>query len=59
MLITIFSMRSSIQTYYNTTEPIGLRLSGVMTFFFSIYYFQYHFTRIADWKRTGVLRPQG
>ena len=39
-------------------EPINLRLSGVMTFFFNILYFQYHFTRIAEWKRTGMLSPQ-
>jgi hypothetical protein len=42
-------------TYFNTVEPIALRLSGVMTFFFGILYLQYHMTRIADWKRTGVL----
>ncbi len=53
----IFGMRTSIERYYNTTEPINLRLSQVMTFFFSVFYFQYHFTRIADWKRSGVLQP--
>lgn len=57
-LIGIFQMRSSIENYYNTIEPINLRLSGVMTFFFAVYYFQYHFTRIANWKRTGYLQPQ-
>ena len=55
-LVMVFSMRKSIVTYYNTAEPIGLRLSGVMTFFFSILYFQYHFSRIINWKKTGVLR---
>jgi len=54
-LAAIFSMRSSIQRYYNTVEPIGLRLSGVMTFFFAVLYFQYHFSRIAEWKKTGRL----
>lgn len=57
-LIGIFQMRSSLQDYYNTVEPINLRLSGVMTFFFAVYYFQYHFSRIANWKRTGYLEPQ-
>jgi hypothetical protein len=56
-LIAVFSMRKSIVTYYNTVEPIGLQLSGVMTFFFSILYFQYHFSRILSWKKTGRL-PQ-
>jgi hypothetical protein len=53
-----FSMRRSLVTHYNTIEPIGLRLSGAMTFFFNVYYFQYHFSRIAQWKSTGVLTPQ-
>jgi hypothetical protein len=57
-LMGIFQMRSSIETYYNTVEPINLRLSGVMTFFFAVFYFQHHFTRIANWKRTGYLPPQ-
>jgi len=48
-------MRRSLLNYYNTVEPIGLQLSPVMTFFFALFYFQYHFTRIANWKRTGVL----
>jgi hypothetical protein len=56
--IGIFKMRDSIQEYYNTVEPINLRLSGVMTFFFNMLYFQYHFTRIANWKKTGYLVPQ-
>jgi uncharacterized protein DUF4339 len=57
-LMAVFQMRSSIENYYNTVEPINLRLSGVMTFFFAVYYFQHHFSRIANWKRTGYLQPQ-
>jgi len=57
-VIGIFKMREAIQDYYNTVEPINLRLSGVMTFFFNILYFQYHFCRIANWKKTGYLVPQ-
>lgn len=57
VLVAIFNMRDSLVQYYNTVEPIGLKLSGVMTFFFSICYFQHHFTRIAEWKRTGRLAP--
>jgi hypothetical protein len=56
--IGVFQMRSSLENYYNTVEPINLRLSGVMTFFFAVFYFQYHFSRIANWKRTGYLEPQ-
>lgn len=54
-LMAVFGMRSSIVRYYSTVEPINLRLSGVMTFFFSILYFQYHFSRIVAWKTTGRL----
>ncbi len=58
-IVGIFKMRDAIQEYYNTVEHINLRLSGVMTFFFNVLYFQYHFTRIAQWKKTGILQPQG
>jgi len=56
-VIAAFSMRTSIEQYYNTVEPINLHLNGAMTFFFSFIYFQYHFTRINKWKKTGVLEP--
>jgi len=58
VIFAFFKMRSSLVQYYNTVEPIGLKLSGVMTFFFNIYYFQHHFSRVAEWKRTGRLTPQ-
>lgn len=54
-LIALFNMRKSIENYYNTVEPIGLHLSGVMIVFFNAIYFQYHFSRIAAWKKTGKL----
>jgi hypothetical protein len=57
-IAAVFSMRTDLENYYNSTENIGLHLSGVMTFFFAVYYFQYHFSRIAKWKKTGVLTPQ-
>ena len=57
-IVAMFKIRSSLLQYYNTVEPIQLRLSPVMTFFFSVFYFQHHFTRIATWKKTGHLTPQ-
>jgi hypothetical protein len=57
--VGVFQMKSDLEDYYNHVEPINLRLSGVMTFFFNIYYFQYHFSRIAQWKKLGILQPQG
>lgn len=55
LLAAVFSMRSVLLNHYNAVENIGLRLGPVMTFFFNMLYFQYHFSRIARWKRTGVL----
>lgn len=50
-----FSMRRSMLDYFNQTDPAGLKLSGVLTFFFNVLYLQYHMTRIARWKQTGIL----
>jgi hypothetical protein len=54
-LFGIFAIREAMEDYYNSRENIGLKLSGVMTFFFSSVYLQYHVNRIALWKKTGVL----
>jgi len=55
-IVGIFSIRSAMEEYYNSTENIGLSLSGGMTFFFSTVYIQYHINRIARWKKTGELK---
>jgi hypothetical protein len=54
-----FNMRNWMERYYNTVEPMGLRLSGVMTFFFGGLYFQYHMNRINDVKRAMAYRAGG
>jgi hypothetical protein len=54
-----FQMKNDLEEYYNSVEPIDLRLHGGMTFFFAVWYFQHHLSRIAQWKKTGVLAPQG
>jgi len=59
LLVAIFQIRSDLEDYYTIAEPIHLKVSGVMTFFFGILYLQHHFTRIAIWKKTGVLEPRG
>jgi hypothetical protein len=48
-------MKNSIEEHYNTAEPTGLSLSGVMTFFFNVFYFQYHFTQINEVRRSQGL----
>jgi GYF domain 2/Domain of unknown function (DUF4234) len=55
-IIASFSMKNSMEEHYNSAEPIGLDLNGVMTFFFNVYYFQYHFTQINETrKRQGLM----
>lgn len=55
-IVGMFSIKSAMEEYYTTTENIGLQLSGVMTFFFSTVYIQYHINSITRWKKTGVLK---
>ena len=59
VVVALFQMKSDLEDYYNTEEPINLRLNGVMTFFFGTLYFQHHFSRISQWKKSGYLQPQG
>jgi hypothetical protein len=57
-IVGALKIKNSLKPYYNTVGPIGLRMSGVMTFFFNVLYIQHHMTRIANWRKTGVLVPQ-
>ena len=50
-IFTVFAMKSDLEDHFNSAEPIGLSLSGVMTFFFAVFYFQYHFNRINEMKQ--------
>jgi hypothetical protein len=58
-LVAVFMMSSDLEDHYNSAEPINLRLNGAMVFFFAVFYFQHHFSRISAWKKTGYLQPQG
>jgi len=53
-LIGIFGIKAAMEQYYNSVENVGLRLSPVMTFFFSTVYLQYHVNKLHRWKNTGV-----
>jgi hypothetical protein len=55
LIVGRFNLRSSLEQHFTTVEPIGLTLSGVMTFFFGPLYFQYHFNRINEIKRAARL----
>jgi uncharacterized membrane protein len=50
-----YSMRRSMLNHYNSVEPLQLKLSAAMVFLFSVFYFQYHMTRIARWKAASKL----
>jgi len=54
-----FTIKAALEDYYNSEEPIGLQLSGVMTFFFGMLYFQYHFTRIREMKDMQMSQQGG
>ena len=52
-IVARFSFRASMEEHFNGPEPIGLRLSGAMTFFFGAFYFQYHLNRINELKQAA------
>ncbi len=45
-LAGIFVFRSEMVRHFTETEPRGIELGGVMTFFFNLLYFQYWFHEI-------------
>lgn len=54
-IVGIFKIKAAMEDYYSSREQIMLQLSGLMTFFFSSIYLQYHVNRLARWKKTGIL----
>jgi hypothetical protein len=54
LIIGHFSLKNALEDYYNRVERISLQLSGVMVFFFNVFYFQYHLSKIRKWKETGI-----
>ncbi len=55
LLIGRFSLKNSLEEHFNSQEPMGLLLSGVMTFFFGAIYFQYHLNDIVRRKNLDRL----
>jgi Na+/H+-translocating membrane pyrophosphatase len=56
-IATIYLVRAELHYHYNQREPVGLYLSGVMTFFFSFLYFQYHLYKIAQLRERYGDKP--
>jgi len=50
-IVTIYVVRAELLKHYNQREPIGLRLGGVTTFFFSFLYFQSRLYPIVQFKK--------
>jgi hypothetical protein len=48
ILVGHFKLRDAIE------EAFNVQLSGAMTFFFNVVYFQYHLSRIRQYQLTGV-----
>ena len=55
--ITVYVIRAELHFHYNLREPVGLYLNGIMTFFFSFLYFQYHLYKIAQLRQRNGDRP--
>jgi hypothetical protein len=49
--LAAFRMRDSIMRHFTRHEPMNVSINGVMTFFFTFIYLQYHLNRIAEAKR--------
>jgi len=56
VIVYRFAMKATLERHFNGPEPIGLRLNGIMTFFFGCLYFQYHLTRINQFKQASRYR---
>ncbi len=55
VVAALLAINFRLVSHYNAVEPIGLRLSKVLTILLGVFYIQHHLTRIADWKKTGRL----
>ena len=58
-IVGYFNFKSGMEQHYNSEEPMGLQLSGVMTFFFGPFYFQYHMNEINRRKQADRLYEAG
>jgi hypothetical protein len=50
-LMARFNMKNSLEEHFNTVEPIGFRMSAVLTFFFGGLYIQSQLNRINEIKQ--------
>jgi hypothetical protein len=58
-IVARFNMKSSLEEHFNTTEPIGLQLNGILVFFFGGLYLQSQLNRINEIKRAMRYRQFG
>jgi hypothetical protein len=55
-IAAIFVFRAEMERHFKETDPRGIHLNGVMTFFFSGLYFQYWFQQIYAEQNEADLR---
>jgi len=55
-VIALLQISDALDGHYRNVEPIGLHLNSFLTILFGVFYIQYHLSRIAKWKTTGILR---
>ena len=54
-----FNLKSALEEHFNSVDPTGLELNGVMTFFFGGIYFQYHMNDIVRRNKADRLYEMG
>lgn len=54
LIASYFSMRSSVEEYASERLGVRLEMSGVVTFFFNVYYIQYHLTKLREIRRAAA-----
>jgi drug/metabolite transporter (DMT)-like permease len=59
ILFARFNFKHWFEQHFNAAEPMGVELSGVMTFFFGGIYFQYHMNDIVRRKQADRLYEMG
>jgi len=58
-LLARFDMKRSLEEHFNSVEPIGFRMSGVLTFFFGGLYIQSQLNRINEIKQAIRYQQSG
>lgn len=53
-IVAYFKIKGSMESRFGG-PPLHLRMNGILTFFFNVFYIQYHLSRISRWQKTRVV----